>query len=140
MCVTSLASHRELEYGNALDSGAPLPGVRSFATLTHTMQLQSFVLMRATNMQQLVIVVLSSIDGYAYTAGSRLLSYSIDFYVYSIQFVGNDATKSIQFQDAIYRTSSFTYCTWLPTPCAGASMPLCLRCLGSVFLVKPDTT
>ena len=35
MCVTSLASHGELEYGNALDSGAPLPGVRSFATLTH---------------------------------------------------------------------------------------------------------
>jgi len=39
------------------------------------MQLQSFVHMRATNMQQLVIVILLSPDGYAYTAGSQMLSY-----------------------------------------------------------------
>ncbi len=39
------------------------------------MQLQSFVHMHATNMRQLVIVVLLSIDGYAHTAGSQLLSY-----------------------------------------------------------------
>ncbi len=103
------------------------------------MQLQSFVHMHATNMRQLVIVVLLSIDGYAHTAGSQLLSY-LDWiyglYVYSIQFVGNDATKSIQFQDANYSMSSFRYCTWLPTPCAGASMPLLLALFGLSILAQ----
>ena len=66
----SLASHCKLKYGNVLDSGEC-----ESSSLTHTMQLQSFVHMGATNMQQLVIMVLLSIDGYAYTAGSQLLSY-----------------------------------------------------------------